>query len=168
MGICSLQIFLLIQITSTVQIKHCYRQNIKRYSQDLLQAAFGIELRYGTVRKNNFFHNYGSVSDPDWIQIQLGLWIQILIENPDPDPGRHKWATKNKNKGTKFMLWRAGCSLAWKSFMETKNKYILILQFLFKIFDWKIFLFLVSKVQDLIRIRIQQQAQIRIHGYGNA
>ncbi len=33
----------------------------------------------------------GSVSDPDRIQIQLGLWIQILTKNPDPEPGRQKW-----------------------------------------------------------------------------
>jgi hypothetical protein len=28
--------------------------------------------------------------DPDWIRIQSGQWIQILIRNPDPDPGGQK------------------------------------------------------------------------------
>ncbi len=34
------------------------------------------------------------VSDPDWILIQSGQWIQIWIRNPDPDPGGQKWLTK--------------------------------------------------------------------------
>jgi hypothetical protein len=28
--------------------------------------------------------------DPDWIRIQSGQWIRILIRNPDPDPGGQK------------------------------------------------------------------------------
>jgi len=31
-----------------------------------------------------------SVSDPDWIRIQLNQWIWIRIWNPDPDPGGQK------------------------------------------------------------------------------
>ncbi len=30
------------------------------------------------------------VADPDWIWIQSGQWIRILIRNPDPDPGGQK------------------------------------------------------------------------------
>ena len=48
-----------------------------------------------------------SVSDPDWIRIQMGLWIRIRIGNPDPDPDpdpvRPKWSPK-KEKKRNFMF----------------------------------------------------------------
>jgi hypothetical protein len=45
-----------------------------------------------------------SVSDPiqDWVQIQLGHWIQIRIRNPDPEPA--KTVPQNRKKGRNFMF----------------------------------------------------------------
>jgi hypothetical protein len=44
------------------------------------------------------------VSDPDWIRIQSGQWIQIRIRNPDLDPRGQKCTTKSRKKFRNFML----------------------------------------------------------------
>ncbi len=45
-----------------------------------------------------------SVSDPDWIQVQLSQRIRIRIPNPDPDQGGQKLSTEIDKKLRNFMF----------------------------------------------------------------
>jgi hypothetical protein len=40
------------------------------------------------------------VADPDWIRIQSGQWIRILIRNPDPDPDSESGSGSRRAKMT--------------------------------------------------------------------
>ncbi len=37
-----------------------------------------------------------SVPNPDWVRIELGLWIRIRMGKPDPELGRQKLPKKNE------------------------------------------------------------------------
>ncbi len=67
-----------------------------------VKCNLGKVMKWDKTANRNF--ETSVFSDPDWIRIQSGQWIQIRIQEGKNDP-------KNRKKWRNLMLWSAGCSL---------------------------------------------------------